>query len=307
MKKNFRLMLVACAALSFAVPPDAGAADGQPQQPPPRSALSGTPVNTAITGGGTINRGNLLTLLNMSFRDKDDIVEDAGAGARTSTQLMSLLKIRYGLTDNFGLLFVPGYVHNERDAYGPMASDTVEGVNDFRFALQWGPWQQKQGDPVSVSLIAGVNLPTGQNGPLHPPGNNAWAWNANLAFTKMWPGGHRVDGGVGFSQPWETGNQDVRKDSTFTFSASYHYILNRFFDVGLEFTGEKSEEWERAGRGMNNAYTEMYLGPAAAFHIPAWKMMIGLGVYFPVMRDYDAPTATDDIRIDLKIGRLWSW
>ena len=301
--------ILSCAALAacLALAPAANAADGQ--QPPSRlSALSGTPVNTALGGGGVINKGVLLTMLNFSYRDKDDIVEDRGAGARTMTQLVSLAKIRYGLTDNVEVLFVPGYIHNERDAFGPNPSDTLEGTNDFRLALQWGFLQQKQGAPVSLCLTAGVNLPTGQAGALHPPGGDAWAYNANLGITKMWAQlGHRIDAAIGYAKPWETGNGDVRKDASYTFGASYRYIFNPWFDAGIEFTAEKSEEWERGGVGMNNGYTEMYLGPAAAFHIPDLKLMIGLGVYFPVMRDYDVPTATDDIRIDLKIGKVFSW
>lgn len=66
-------------------------AEAQKQASTRIGPTSGTPVNTMISGGGVIARGKLLTQVNSSFRDKDDIVENAGAGARTSKQLIALL------------------------------------------------------------------------------------------------------------------------------------------------------------------------------------------------------------------------
>jgi len=36
-------------------------------------------------------------------------------------------------------------------------------------------------------------------------------------------------------------------------------------------------------------------------------MWLGAGLFFPVVRDYDIPTATDDIRVEIKLGKVWSW
>ena len=128
-------------------------AEAQKQASTRIGPTSGTPVNTMISGGGVIARGKLLTQVNSSFRDKDDIVENAGAGARTSKQLIALLKLRYGLTDNLEALLVPGYIYVHRDAYDRFDSDHLGGPNDAKLGINYGILQQKQGDPLSLSLI----------------------------------------------------------------------------------------------------------------------------------------------------------
>ena len=138
-------------------------------------------------------------------------------------------------------------------------------------------------------------------------GNDVWSYNASVGITKIWPSRQRIDAAVTLTQPTQTGNQGVRKDTSYTLAGRYLYIFNEYFDMGLEFTVEKVEDWERGGVSMNNGYTEIYAGPAMNFSMPKWNAWVGLGAYFPVMRDYDAPTATDDIRFDFKLGKRFSW
>lgn len=268
---------------------------------------SGTPVNSAISGGAIVPKGMLLTALNFSYRDKDKVVDDAGLGARLLEQQLYLLKLRYGVTDRFELAFVPGYVSTHRDAYGGAKADRIEGVTDFALAGTYTPLSQRLGDPFSLGLALGVNMPTGQDGSEHPPGGDVWSYNAKVGITKVWHPTHRIDWDLGFVQPTETGNQGVRKDTTITMTGSYHYVFTQNFDVGLEFTLEKSREWERNGVDMRNGYTEMYVGPTMNFCMPQWNMWLGLGAFFPVIRDYDIPTASDDVRIEIKLGKVWSW
>ena len=99
----------------------------------------------------------------------------------------------------------------------------------------------------------------------------------------------------------------MRKDTVLATTGSYHYVFNPNFDVGVEFTLEKSEDWERDGVNMKNGYTEMYVGPTANYVMPQWNMWFGAGLFFPVLRDYDIPTASDDVRVELKLGKVWSW
>ena len=88
----------------------------------------------------------------MCSSDLDDIVENAGTGARTSKQLIALLKLRYGLTDNLEALLVPGYIYVYRDAYDRFDSDHLGGPNDAKLGINYGILQQKQGDPLSLCL-----------------------------------------------------------------------------------------------------------------------------------------------------------
>ncbi len=58
---------------------------------------------------------------------------------------------------------------------------------------------------------------------------------------------------------------------------------------------------------MNNGGTEVYAGQTANYVIPKWNMWLGAGLFFPVVREYDIPTATDDMRVEVKLGKVWSW
>ena len=280
---------------------------GTPEKSGRMGPTSGTPVNSAIGGGGIVPKGMAITALNFSYRDKHDIVDDAGFGARTSQQELYLLKLRYGLTDRFELLLVPGYVSTHRDAYLNQQADRVQGPTDFAFGGTYAPLLQPLGEPFSLGLHLAVNMPTGQNGRQYPPGGGAWSYSAKAGISKVWQATHRFDGDIGFVQPMETGNQGVRKGRVTFMTGSYHYVFNPIFDAGLEFTLENGESWQRDGVDMRNGQTEMYVGPTINFSLPKWKTWLGIGVFVPVLRDYDIPTASDKTRFEIKLGKLWSW
>jgi len=292
---------------AFAADATSQTAPAQPGKTEKMGGMSGTPVNSAISGGAIVPKGLLLSALNFSYRDKDDIVDNAGAGARTSEQELYILKLRYGMADRFELAFVPGYISNHRDAYGRARADHLEGPTDFALAGTYTPFSQRLGDPYSLALTLGVNMPTGQEGPDRPLGGDVWSYNAKVGVTKVWHPNHRIDWDLGFVQPTETGNQGVKKDTVTTMTGSYHYVFTPHFDIGAEFTLENGQAWEKNGADMKNGCTEMYVGPVANFVMPQWNMWLGAGLFFPVIRDYDVPTASDDIRVEIKLGKIWSW
>jgi len=183
----------------------------QPENVKKMAPMSGTPVSAAHTGGTIVPKGVLLSTLSYSYRDKDDIVEDAGFGARTMEQELYILKLRYGLTDHLEVIFVPGYIDMDRDAYGPFGSDHIDGSTDFFLGATYAPFLQRLGDPLSFNMTFGVNMPTGQEGPEHPVGGDVWSYTAKMGITKIWHPNHRVDVDLGIVQPTETGNQDVKK------------------------------------------------------------------------------------------------
>ena len=102
---------------------------------------------------------------------------------KSRNERIALLKLRYGLTDNLEALLVPGYIYVHRDAYDRFDSDHLGGPNDAKLGINYGILQQKQGDPLSLCLTLGLNLPTGQSGARHPPGNDVWSYNAALGIT----------------------------------------------------------------------------------------------------------------------------
>lgn len=269
--------------------------------------LSGTPVNTAIAGGVTVADKKLVTVYNSSFRDKDDIEEDNGSSARTFMNQIHLLKLRYGFTDSVEFFLVPGYIHNDLDSFKDASSNEVQGPTDFAFGGSYMFFGQRQGDPISAAVTFAVNMPTGQDGVNHPPGNDVWSYQAKTGITKIWHPNHRIDTDIGFVQPTETGNSGVRKDTTLTWQGSYHYVFNDNFDVGLEFTLDHTDSFEKNGIDMNNEYTEVYVGPSANWCFPKLGMWLGVNVLAPLVRDYDIPTASDDIRVEFKLGKVLSW
>ena len=244
---------------------------------------SGTPVNSMISGGSIVPKGMFLNALNFSYRDKDSIEDDNGMGARTMEQSIYLLKLRFTPWERVEIAFVPGYVRNELDSFGPMGATTVEGPTDFVLAASYQFWREREGKPFDAMVALGTNMPTGQNGADHLPGGDVWSFNAKVGITKRWHPNHRIDWDAGIAQPTETGNQGVRKDTVLTSTGSYH------------------------GADMKNGYTEMYVGPTANYVMPQWNMWFGAGLFFPVLRDYDIPTASDDVRVELKLGKVWSW
>lgn len=268
---------------------------------------SGTPVNSAITGGTIVPKGAFLSALNFSYRDKNSIKDDDGRGARTMEQSIYLLKLRFSPWERVEIAFVPGYVRNELDSYGPLGSATVDGPTDFVLAATYQFWRERDGNLFDGAVSLGINMPTGQNGADHPAGNDVWSYNAKFGVTKRWHPNHRIDWDAGVVQPTQTGNQGVRKDTVWATTGSYHYVFNPNFDIGVEFTLEKGDDWEKNGANMNNGCTEMYVGPTANYVIPQWNMWLGAGLFFPVLRDYDSPTASDDVRVELKLGKVWSW
>lgn len=298
-------MMFSCIAGLQAVTADRATAEQA--QTEKMGGLSGIPVNSAISGGSLVPKSLLLTALNFSYRDKDDIVDDKGFGARTLESELYLLKLRYGLTDRVELAFVPGYVSNHRDSFGPLGSDHIDGPTDFFLGCSYALFSQRLGDPLSMALTLGVNMPTGQEGSDRLPGGDVWSYNAKIGITKVWYPNHRIDWDMGITQPTETGNLGVKKDTTWTMTGSYHYVFNPNFDIGLEFTVDNSQDWERNGINMKNGSTEIYVGPTANYVLPQWNMWFGAGVFFPVMRDYDVATASDDVRMELKLGKVWSF
>ena len=299
--------ILACGLFLSALAGTQALAADQPAGGEKMKGASGTPVNSAISGGSIVPKGMFLNALNFSYRDKDSIEDDNGMGARTMEQSIYILKLRFSPWERVEIAFVPGYVHNELDSFGPMGSATVDGPTDFALGATYMFWAERDGNPFDAAITLSTNMPTGQNGTDHPAGNDVWSFGSKVGITKRWHPNHRIDWDAGINQPTETGNQGVRKDTVLTTTGSYHYVFNPNFDIGVEFTLENSEDWERNGADMKNGYTEMYVGPTANYVMPQWSMWFGAGLFFPVLRDYDIPTASDDVRVELKLGKVWSW
>ncbi len=306
MKKTQGIKILA-AVLALGLPAGFALAQDNAPQAKKMGGMSANPVNVLISGGGIVPKGKLLTVYNYSYRNKYNIIDGGESDARTLTNELHLLKIRYSPLDRLELIIVPGYINNNLNQFRNLGESDVNGWNDFYTGATYMFLSERFGDPVSMSVAFGLNLPTGQSGDSHPAGGGAWAYNVGLGLTKVFQPKHRIDLDLKFSDPLEEGNLAVERRYAINFNGSYHYVINDNFDVGLEFVGTYSDAGEKNGVDMNNGTTDLYAGPAVNFILPKYNIWMGIGAYFPVYRDADSPTPYEDYRIDFKLGKLWSF
>lgn len=100
--------ILACGLFLSALAGTQALAADQPAGGEKMKGASGTPVNSAISGGSIVPKGMFLNALNFSYRDKDSIEDDNGKGARTMEQSIYLLKLRFSPWERVEIAFVPG-------------------------------------------------------------------------------------------------------------------------------------------------------------------------------------------------------
>lgn len=263
-------------------------------------ALQGIPINTAISGGGVLPEGRALTIYNASYRDKRSWREGEDFKPRTdATQVVNLLKLRYGVTDNWEISSVVPYVMMD-----PKGGSSLDTFGDVLLGTSYAFMLQRQGDPVSLSASAGLFLPTGEVGSDHLPGGGALGSRFALGLTKVF-GAQRVDFDLIGQIPFNEGNRNYTKGESLSFNYKYAYLLSSRVDVGIEGTVDRVWNGRLNDRSVNNHSLEWFTGPTVNVALPEINGWVGLGAFFPVYRQYGQDTATEDCRVDFKIGILW--
>lgn len=268
--------------------------------------LAGTPpVNTNISGSGSLPRGVLFTAINASFADRED-AEKGYDGPYVYSQTW-LLKMRYGLTDNLELGAIVPYMRMGR-SHPTTTPKYIEGLGDVTAGFNFAPFNLHQGDPVALSFVAAAIVPTAPQGKNHLPGSGAWGGRASAALGFFATDNIKLDTELVWSAPFERGNQKVRRCDMYQWNAQMRYVWDNY-DVALESSFVKQESGDRsfAGgrRNIKNGYSECFVGPSfnAGFrNIDAWA---GLGIYFPVHQSFSGPNISEDYRVEFKIGKLW--
>ena len=288
------------------------------------SPFLGTPVNVGIAGGNILPKGTLLTAINASFRDKTHKV---GSQPKPATgDIFSqtwLLKVRYGLFDRLEISTVVPYVNNDFDN----SPYRVEGLGDIALGTSLAILSQRAGDPLWVTLIAGITLPTGNE---HIPGAGVTGGRLGLSWAKKWSPNIMTSGDFMWEMPFGRGNvpyaqRDVpggtlERGDVYTATAQARYMFNGW-DAGLETVYQHSESGirhrgspapGRAPLGPINTYngvTEWVLGPSINVAIDPLKMWAGFGVFFPIYQDVHSQAATgtmmEDARFEFKLGKIW--
>lgn len=296
------LSLVLLALLTFA---HSAPADEAPQKSKRAKSLIGTPVNVNLAASGTLPKGVFLTMLNSSFSDKS---RSQKGGKGDAFSQVWLGKMRYGLTSHWELGVVIPYVNIERRNYGGKGPKHSEGFGDTTMQLTWAPYNQHQMQPLNLSFGAGIMLPTGNRGKNHLAGGGAWGGRAVAAVGKFLTPDLRADTEVVWMGPFERGNQHIKRGNQYMWNTQIRYLFERF-DVGVESSLSKQESGDKSlGVGtanMRNGFTEWYVGPSMNFAVDSLALWVGAGVFFPLYQDVKGPQVVDDMRFDLKIGKLW--
>lgn len=317
MKRSLASLFLFCAlCLGF---PSLALADQDPVQPvsttekPKKTRakmLTGTPVHTAIAGGGSLPKGKLLTVYNFSLADKTR-GKDGYNGSDIYSQT-HLLKLRYGLTNHWEINSTGGYVNNGFRNPTPSGArpNHVEGILDQSLGFTYAPLQMHQGDPVAVSFSAGLNFPTGIYGSNHLPGGGAWGGRIAAGFATFFTDDLRFDIEGSATTTFESGNQDTRKGNQYQWNTMVRYLFD-WFDIGVEsvYTHTEDSTGYKQGRdgrvNLHNGGADWYIGPNTSIAIDALDMWVGAGVYFPVKQQVNSAAAVDNIQYHFKIAKMW--
>ena len=317
MKRSLASLLLLCALClglpSFALAEQDPAQTAATTEKPKKTRakmLTGTPVHTAIAGGGSLPKGKLLTIYNFSLADKSRGTYDY-KGSKVYSQT-HLVKIRYGLTNHWEVITTGGYVNNGFRNPTPANNrpNNVEGMIDQSIGLTYAPLQMHQGDPVAVSINAALSTPTGQYGKNHLPGGGAWGSRLALGFATFLTDDLRFDTEVIWNTSFNRGNQDVRKGDSYQWNTMARYLFD-WFDIGIESVYTHTEDSKgykpnrRGSVNLHNGGADWYVGPNTSIAIDALDMWVGAGVYFPVRQHVNAPSAVDDIQYHFKVAKMW--
>lgn len=270
-------------------------------------SLLGTPVNVNTAGAGSLPQGMALTMLNASFANKNR-AEKGGGGRADTFQQTWLMKIRYGITNRFEIATTVPWIHQTKSNRGPTDTKYTEGFGDAVIQFTVAPLQQHQGDPLSLSFTGGILFPTGQTGPAHMPGNNAWGGRLASGIGGFVTKDIKIDTEVVWSGPFERGNQKVRRGDQWQWNSNMRYLWD-WIDVGFEssFVVQESAD-RRLNTGLintRNGYKEWFIGPSVNVAHDATGMWFGVGAFFPVLQDYKGPAKSEDARFEFKLGKVW--
>lgn len=221
-----------------------------------------------------------------------------------------VLGYNYGWSPRFTVGALVPFVSSS-SASGSAGSRTHLSNSGIGDATVFGKWRLMTVDEPqishNVSLIAGVEMPTGESGLIGPqPGSSSWDPFAAFAFTQSvsrW----RFDQLALFK--WNTeGSGGVHEGDEWNLSASVAYrYLHRPYPgasnsarLGLVW---QSQEHSTLGgvRQANTGSERLYLRPALGFH-PNPAIDIGISFDIPLDLHYGGSQVADEFRATLAWG-----
>jgi len=296
------LLIFAVHASAMAADQDAGP-DRMPSRP--KTLVATPPVHLNLTSSGTLVKGLFYVALNPGFSDKTSS-KNGYKGSDVFSQAW-LLKLRYGITNYLEVNSVLSYVNLTRTNPTPKQKH-LEGYGDQSLGLTYALYNIHQRDPISLSFALGVLLPTAPQGANHLPGNAAWGGRASIDFGKFLTRDLKFDTGLVITGPFERGNQDVKRGAAYQWNAQFRYLFTNF-DIALESSLVETLSSDKSGvagkTSLKNGSTEWFVGPSINYAIDRYNLWFGIGIFFPVVQNFDSPTKAEDYQLTFKIGKVW--
>lgn len=271
------------------------------------------PMQFAVIGGYT-------------YIDQDRIFtgssqDDPGYGKRRRTSHAGQLTLRAGLFENLEMFLTATALDKTLDrenAKGLTDESSVSGLGDLQAMLRYQLLAQKQGDPLSLALGLGLEIPTGDHdnedsfstqpycGPFLQLGTGAWNPKATISATRVF-GGSRLDGQLMYTLGTEGGHH-LEKGDQFLYSLGYGYALNTYFTAGLALNGVHQEKNTQelspgvVGKDQNSGCDMLLVGPELSWNLEQWNTVLGLALPVAVYRDMEGTQPAEDYRIVAKIA-----
>lgn len=309
-------LLIACACLSVCLHLSGGhspamAADAQEQ---PKNRVPGPAITpTAWPGGTALPTGKIAIVNHMTF-SRGQLYKGSSSytahnaaggkvGARSNHQWNNVFKVRYGLAwDRLDARISIPFINNDIERHSPQGGAWKGGFGDATVLLRYQVLPRTNELPICVAVDAGMVVPTGHTG-------DKDKYLATNALGFVFGGGaswidHNqrfdVDGRYVF---YREGAHDIRPGDYGLFHAHYAYALTTYFDMGVEGFLRVEGEREIDGKGMDDGYTECFIGPKVQFKVPEWSnFMAGAAVLLPVYRHYDYQRLSPDARFEFRVG-----
>ena len=247
--------------------------------------------------------------------------DDPGFGKRRRTAHAGQLTFRAGVFENFELFLTATAFDKElerKNAKGLTDTSDVQGLGDVQVMGRWQALSQKKGDPLSLALGIGLEIPTADSdnrnsfgpqpymGPFLQLGTGSWNPKATVSATRVF-GRSRMDGQLMYTLNTE-GEHDLEKGDLFQYNLGYGFALNRYVTVGLAMNGfhqEKNTQQVSPGvvkKDYNSGYDMIFLSPEVSCRIAPLNTVLGLSAPIPVYADMHGTQPVEDYRIVAKIS-----
>lgn len=270
------------------------------------------PVN--MSTGLVFPPGKAAVGLKAVFMDKDNLYDGAEKkdgtynGKFDRTQRTYQLSVRYGVVEDFDMRLMIPYRNSavqRRSGAGTARERTYDddtmGLGDMVLMGRYALWSQRDGDPLSVAVGAGVKMPTGDAdkrnrapfsntceymGPGFQLGTGSWDPKLELGATKMF-GRHRVDAHTMYTFGRE-GDHGLRRGDQFKYDLGWSCALTSLLDVEMELNGVNQNRHKNDGKYVaNSGGHTLFLTPGV--HLKFTERFSG-GLAMPVVvyRDLNA-------------------